>query len=67
MKRKIDYAKDSESKEQGHELHCWIHDTQFSQRTPFTCNCSSKEIYRKEFSKRHPIKISIKDNRTENK
>ena len=48
----MDKAKDKEATEQDHELHCFVQIIKFTQRTIFSCNCRSKEIYKKEFLKR---------------
>ena len=52
MPRRLSHARDKEVREQEHELHCWIHDVSFKQRTEFTCNCAAKERYKKEFIER---------------
>ena len=50
--RELKEATDKEVKEQDHDLYCWIHDTPFKRRTLYTCNCSAKPTYKKEFEKR---------------
>lgn len=55
--RKLTRAKDEEGR--NHELHCWVHDIPFNQRTEASCNCDQKKEYKKNFYK---LRNKSKDN-----
>lgn len=59
MKRTLKKATDAEAKE--HELHCWVHDILFFQRTMYSCNCDQRELYQKNFDKNREKVGSVKN------